>query len=140
MTTKVPVDINRVGEATGSDGDYARAEGAHARMKEIVLGNPDLRQRYERALAEITLHQATLARIRQARALAQATVAELTGMSQSEVSKLERRSDMFLSTLRRFVQATGGELHLVAHYPEGSVELLVPGSAPADEDSVSPSG
>ena len=40
---------------------------------------------------------------------------------------LEYRSDMLLSTLERFVQATGGELHLVVRYPDGApVELLVP--------------
>lgn len=47
-------------------------------------------------------------------------------MDQSEVSRLEYRGDMLLSTLRRYVEATGGELHLVVRYPEGApVELLV---------------
>lgn len=63
---------------------------------------------------------------REARALTQSTVAELLDMDQSEVSRLEHRSDMLLSTLKRFVQATGGELHLVVQYPDGGpVELLV---------------
>jgi len=61
-----------------------------------------------------------------ARALTQSTVAELLEMDQSEVSRLEYRSDMLLSTLRRFVEATGGELHMVVQYPDGApVELLV---------------
>jgi hypothetical protein len=47
------------------------------------------------------------------------------GMDQSEISRLERRTDLLLSTLRRFIQATGGDLQLVAHFPEGDVELLV---------------
>lgn len=132
MTNKIPVDTRRIDDMKVSDEDYEAAEGAHAKMKGLVLDRPAARQRYERALAEISLHQATLARVRQARTLAQATVAELMGMNQSEVSKLERRSDMFLSTLRRFVQATGGDLHLVARYPEGSVELLVPDTAPPE--------
>jgi hypothetical protein len=46
-------------------------------------------------------------------ALTQSTVAELLEMDQSEVSRLEYRSDMLFSTRKRFVQATGGELHLV---------------------------
>jgi hypothetical protein len=47
-------------------------------------------------------------------------------MDQSEGSRLEYRSDMLLSTLKRFVQATGGELHMVVQYPDGApVELLV---------------
>jgi hypothetical protein len=61
-------------------------------------------------------------------ALTQSTVAELLEMDQSEVSRLAYRSDMVLSTLKRFVQATGGELHLVVRYPDGApVEILVPG-------------
>ena len=60
----------------------------------------------------------TLRRLRSARALTQATLGDLLGMSQSEVSRMERRSDMLLSTLRRFVEATGGELHLVVRYPD----------------------
>ncbi len=52
------------------------------------------------------------------------TVGELLEMDQSKISRLERRSDMLLSTLKRFVQATG-EMHLVVTYPDGGpVELL----------------
>lgn len=44
----------------------------------------------------------------------------------SRISRWERRSDMPLSTLKRFVQATGGELHVVVQYPDGGpVELFV---------------
>lgn len=46
-------------------------------------------------------------------------------MDQSKISRLERRSDMLLSTLKRFVQATDGEMHLGVTYPDGGpVELL----------------
>ena len=54
------------------------------------------------------------------------------GMDQSEISRLERRTDLLLSTLRRFVNATGGELHLMASFPEGDVELLVGSILPED--------
>lgn len=54
----------------------------------------------------------------------QSAVGELLEMDQSKISRLERRSDMLLSTLKRFVQATG-EMHLVVTYPDGGpVELL----------------
>jgi hypothetical protein len=46
-------------------------------------------------------------------------------MDQSEISRLEHRTDLLLSTLRKYIQATGGELQLVAHFPDGDVELLV---------------
>ena len=87
---------------------------------------------YGRAGEEIERHQASLAKVRKLRALAQATVGEAMGMDQSEISRLERRTDLLLSMLRRFVNATGGEFHLVASYPGGDVELLV-GSTLSEE-------
>ena len=64
--------------------------------------------------------------MREARVLTQTTVAELLDMDQSEVSRLELHSDMLLSTLKRFVHANGGEMHIVVSYPDGGpVELLV---------------
>jgi hypothetical protein len=48
-------------------------------------------------------------------------------MQQSEVSRLERRTDLLISTLRKFIEATGGELVMVARYPEGDVQLAIPG-------------
>ena len=60
------------------------------------------------------------------RSLTQSTLVELLDMDQSEVSRLERRSDTLLSTLKRFVEATGGEMHVIVTYPDGGpVELLV---------------
>jgi predicted XRE-type DNA-binding protein len=106
--------------------DSQRAEGAHERFKELLDVKPRARARYDAVLGEITARQATLRRLREARALTQSTVAELLEMDQSEVSRLEYRRDMLLSTLKRFVQATGGELHLVVQYPDGApVELLI---------------
>lgn len=122
----IPVDTALVDESDLTDEDYSETVASQQELRERVLSTPAARARFDAALHEMHQHQASLARVRKARALAQATVAELAGMTQSEVSKLERRSDMFVSTLRRFVEATGGELHVVACYPEGSVELLVP--------------
>ena len=60
------------------------------------------------------------------RELTQATIAELLEMDQSEVSRLERRSNMLLSTLRSFIRATGRELQLIATFPDAEpVQLLV---------------
>ena len=67
-----------------------------------------------------------------ARELTQATIAELLEMDQSEVSRLEHRSNMLVSTLRSFIRATGGELQLIVTFPDAEpVELLV-GSRTAD--------
>lgn len=64
-----------------------------------------------------------LQELRQARALSQDEMAKALGIKQAAVSKLERRTDMYLSTLRKFVEAMGGRLEIVAHFPEGDVSV-----------------
>ena len=122
----IPTDNAKVTEAEITDDEWAQAETAHERAKALLETKPQAKARYDAVLAEINNRQATLRRLREARALTQSTVAELLDMDQSEVSRLERRSDMLLSTLKRFVVATGGEMHIVVQYPDGGpVELLV---------------
>jgi hypothetical protein len=122
----LPTDSAHAAEATITDEEWAQAETAHERFKALLGTKPRAKARYDSVLAEINSRQATLRRLREARALTQSTVAELLDMDQSEVSRLERRSDMLLSTLKRFVAATGGEMHIVVTYPDGGpVELLV---------------
>ncbi len=59
--------------------------------------------------------------LRDARQLTQVQMAQLLKISQGAVSKVERRSDMFVSTLRNYVRATGGDLQIRAVFPEGHV-------------------
>ena len=125
-TRTIPADDAKVAEATITDQEWEQAETAHERFKALLETKPRAKARYDAVLAEINSRQATLRRLREARALTQSTLAELLDMDQSEVSRLEHRSDMLLSTLRRFVEATGGEMHIVVSYPDGGpVELLV---------------
>ena len=126
----LPVDDRQTGAEAGKGGDYEDATAAAAALRERILADPTGRAAYGRAGEEIERHQASLAKVRKLRALAQATVAEAMGMDQREISRLERRTDLLLSTLRRFINATGGELHLVASYPDGDVELLIGTSRP----------
>jgi transcriptional regulator with XRE-family HTH domain len=128
---QVPVDDHQEKDDEYSIDDYAATAASAQAVRDRVLADPKGRVAYDRARAEINIHQATLARVRKSRAMAQAAVAEALGMDQSEVSRLERRSDLLLSTLRRFVEATGGRLRLVAEYPEGGVELLLGSSSDA---------
>ena len=121
---KIPVDTRKVDETTPSSSDYVAANVTGRQLKERILADPAGRAAYDRARSEIAQHQTSLSQLRKLRSLAQATVAESMGMDQSEISRLERRTDLLLSTLRRFIQATGGDLQLVAHFPEGDVELL----------------
>jgi len=77
-----------------------------------------IRERTQELLAELPLQE-----LRQARALSQAELAEVLGLNQATISKLERRTDMYLSSLRRFVEAMGGELEITANFPEGPVRI-----------------
>jgi DNA-binding Xre family transcriptional regulator len=87
------------------------------------------RTRTAAMLAELPLHE-----LRHARSLSQATLAESLGIDQSGVSKLERRADLYVSTLRRYVEAMGGSLEIVARFPEGEVRIAGIGElAVADE-------
>lgn len=60
---------------------------------------------------------ATLKTLRQAVAQTQEDLAAELGVGQDTISSLEKRSDMLLSTLRRYVKAVGGELELVTRFP-----------------------
>lgn len=64
-----------------------------------------------------------LAGLRDNMELTQEEVAARLQISQSNVSRLEKRRDMLVSTLREVVEAFGGELHLVAEFPDGAVEI-----------------
>lgn len=64
-----------------------------------------------------------LQELRQAMQLTQQELAERLDMNQAAISKLEHQSDMYVSTLRRFVAAMGGELQIVARFPQGNVVI-----------------
>jgi DNA-binding XRE family transcriptional regulator len=53
-------------------------------------------------------------------------VAEVLGVSQANVSRIEREEDVYLSTLRRYVAALGGELEINAVFPDRTVSLVAP--------------
>lgn len=59
--------------------------------------------------------------LRATRRLSQEELGKALGMKQASVSKLERQADMFVSSLRNLIQAMGGEMKIVASFPEGEV-------------------
>ena len=88
-------------------------------VNDIVAGlDPTRRRRVEERAAELIAEEMTLRELRKARQLTQARVAAELGISQDGVSRLEQRSDLLLSTLRRAVEAMGGSLSLVARFPD----------------------
>lgn len=74
--------------------------------------------RKRQLLAEMPLHE-----LRRARQLSQEQLAEELGATQPEISKIEHRTDMYVSTLRRFIEAMGGKLEIVARFPDGTVRI-----------------
>ena len=76
------------------------------------------RDKIEARAAELMAEQMTLRDIRKARELTQERMAELLGIRQDSVSKLEKRTDLLLSTLRNYINAMGGELQLVVEFPD----------------------
>jgi DNA-binding XRE family transcriptional regulator len=80
-------------------------------------------QARSRELAEKYRAEMPLDELREARAMTQVHLAKILGVNQAAVSKLERRTDMYVSTLQDFVRAMGGELKITARFPEGTVEI-----------------
>ena len=74
--------------------------------------------RVKEELAQMPLNQ-----LRNARAMTQTRLAELLEMDQGNISRLEQRTDMYLSTLRSYIEAMGGKLEIRALFPEGDVRI-----------------
>jgi DNA-binding XRE family transcriptional regulator len=85
---------------------------------------PVQRKRVEARAAELIEEEMTLRQLRTARQLTQVRMAKVLGIAQDSVSRLERRSDLLLSTLRKTVQAMGGNLSLVAEFPDRAPVVL----------------
>jgi len=69
------------------------------------------------------LGELLLSEIRERAGKSQRQVADILGIRQPSLSKLEKQSDMQISTLRRIVNALGGELEVVARFPKGTVKI-----------------
>lgn len=82
------------------------------------------RKRVEARAAALIAEEMTLQELRQARKLTQVRLAKALGITQDGVSRLEKRSDLLLSTLRKSVEAMGGNLSLVAEFPDREPVIL----------------
>jgi len=78
---------------------------------------PERRARIEARAQELIDEEMTLRDLRSVQHLTQARLAELLGIEQDSVSRMERRADMLLSTMSSYVEAMGGTLRLVAEFP-----------------------
>jgi transcriptional regulator with XRE-family HTH domain len=86
--------------------------------------SPAQRRKVEARAAEMIAEEMTLRELRRARKLTQTRVAKSLGITQDSVSRLEKRSDILLSTLRKTIKAMGGNLSLVAEFPDRAPVVL----------------
>ncbi len=73
--------------------------------------------------AQAMLAEMPLNELRQARGLSQKMLAEVLNVQQPSIAKMEKRTDMYLSTLRSHIEAMGGQLEVVARFPDGAVKI-----------------
>lgn len=88
-------------------------------LKDKLKGlGPERIRKIEMRTAELIAEEMTLRELRKARQLTQVRMAKTLGITQDSVSRIEKRSDLLLSTLRKTVEAMGGTLSLVAEFPD----------------------
>jgi transcriptional regulator with XRE-family HTH domain len=91
------------------------------KIKELTWAR---RKRIEARAAQLVAEEMSLRELRRAHKLTQARIAETLGIGQDQVSRLEQRSDLLLSTLRDYVEAMGGRLTIVAEFPHQKPVVL----------------
>lgn len=84
---------------------------------------PQTVQAESQAMAEAMELEMDLADLRRARKLTQEALAQVLEISQGSVAKMEKRTDMYISSMRKFIEAMGGELEVVAKFPDHSVRI-----------------
>lgn len=93
----------------------------HDKIKSL---GPAQRKKVEARAAQLIAEEMTLRELRRARKLTQTRVAKTLGITQDSVSRLEKRSDLLLSTLQKTIEAMGGSLSLVARFPDREPVIL----------------
>jgi DNA-directed RNA polymerase specialized sigma subunit len=103
------------------EGDIAMPITLKDKVKNLSAAR---RRKVKARAAELIAEEMTLRELRHARKLTQVRVAKALGVTQDSVSRLEKRSDLLLSTLRKTVEAMGGNLSLVAEFPDRAPVVL----------------
>jgi DNA-binding XRE family transcriptional regulator len=94
-------------------------------INDVIKGLPTGRRRkIAKRAAALIADEMTLQELRQARAMTQVRLAKSLGVAQKQVSEIEKRTDMHISTLRRSIEAMGGRLSLIAEFPDRAPVML----------------
>ena len=93
------------------------------KFKELQMKIPaERRARVEERVRE-AIKEMALDELRTAREFTQAELSQVLRVDQGSISKLERRTDMYIGTLRRYIEAMGGSLQIRAVFPDGEVQI-----------------
>jgi DNA-binding XRE family transcriptional regulator len=82
------------------------------------------RRKIEKLASRLMAEEMTLQELRRARQMTQVKMAKRLGIAQKQISEIEKRTDMHISTLRRSIEAMGGTLSLVAQFPDRAPVML----------------
>jgi transcriptional regulator with XRE-family HTH domain len=94
-------------------------------LEEILAQLPEERRRgIEQRAAELIAEELTLREVRRARKLTQARLSKKLKIGQEGVSRIEKRTDLYISTLRSYVEGVGGKLKLVVELPDRPPVIL----------------
>ena len=95
----------------------------HRPFTELTMGFTPARRARVADKAAALREEMTLEELRKARDLSQEEIAQALAVGQPAVAKLEKRTDMHISNLRRYVEALGGKLEITARFPDASVVI-----------------
>ena len=108
---------------------------AHSPFSKLTMGFTPERKARTAAKVRALKKEMPLAELRQARARSQQELARKLKVGQPAVAKLERRTDMYVSNLRRYIAALGGSLEITARFPEGAVNITTFGDLENSSES-----
>ena len=93
------------------------------KFRELLKAMPAERRRRIAKRVRDTLVSMPLEEIRRARQMTQVKLAEVLGVNQGEISKIEHRTDIYISTLADYVEALGGKLEIRAVFPDREMRI-----------------
>lgn len=95
-------------------------------MESFIASLPQRRQlKIQEGVEQLCAEYMALQEIRKAMNLTQEQLAGLLEIDQANLSRMEKRTDVMVSTLRRYIEAVGGTLHIMATLPTGALVELV---------------
>lgn len=92
-------------------------------FKNLVNKMSPAAQKKALAKTESLLKEIPLQELRRGRSVSQEYLATALATKQANISRMERRADMCVSTLRNYIEAMGGKLNVIAEFPEGKVKI-----------------